>query len=131
MTTELPTDVVRLLEASSPAHLATLMPDGSPHSAPIWVDLVDGYVAFQTSPHSRKGRNVAHDPRVAISLTNRDEPNDSAYLRGRVVDVVEGDRGWAIVDRLSNKYLGIPYPIREDRAAFLVEVASAGAFYPR
>ena len=129
--TELPADVVRLLEGPNPAHLASLMPDGSPHSAPVWVDLVDGRVAFQTSPRSRKGRNVARDPRVAISLTNRDEPNDSAYLRGRVVEIVEGDRGWAIVDRLSHKYLGIPYPIREDRAAFLVEVDSAGAFFPR
>ena len=129
--TELPPDVVRLLQAPSTAHIATLLPDGSPHSAPVWVALEGQYVAFQTSPRSRKGRNVARDPRVAISLTNRDEPNDSAYLRGRVVDIVEGDEGWAIVDRLSNKYLGIPYPIREDRAAFLVEVDSAGAFFPR
>jgi PPOX class probable F420-dependent enzyme len=128
---KLPADVVRLLEAPSTAHIATLLPDGAPHSAPVWVDLEGEYVAFQTSPNSRKGRNIARDPRVAISMTNRDMPNDSAHLRGRVVRIVDDEEGWAIVDRLSNKYLGIPYPIREDRAAFLVKVESAGAFFPR
>ena len=32
--TDLPPDVVRLLDAPSTAHLATLLPDGAPHSAP-------------------------------------------------------------------------------------------------
>jgi PPOX class probable F420-dependent enzyme len=129
--TELSDDVVRLLRAPSRAHLATLMPDGSPHSAAVWVDLEGEYVAFQTSPSSRKGRNIARDPRVAISLTDPEAPNDSAFLRGRVVKVVDGDEGYPIVDRLSTKYLGIPYPVREGQAAYLVEVESAGVFFPR
>lgn len=129
--THLSEDVVRLLRAPSRAHLATVLPDGAPHSVPVWVDLEGEYVAFQSSANSVKGKNIARDPRVAISLTDADAPNDSAYLRGRVVKVVDGDEGWAIVDRLSIKYLGIPYPVREDRVAFLIEVESAGVFFPR
>jgi PPOX class probable F420-dependent enzyme len=129
--TELSADLVRLLRAPSRAHLATVMPDGSPHSAAVWVDLEGEYVVFQTSPASAKGRNIARDPRVAISLTDPEAPNDSAHLRGRVVKIVEGDEGYLLVDRLATKYLGIPYPVREGHAAYLVEVESAGVFLPR
>lgn len=125
--TELPDDVVRLLKEPSTAHLATLMPDGSPHSVPVWIGLEGEHVAFLTSLAMRKARNIARDPRVAISLTNRDNPNDMAYLRGRVVRTVDGDEGWGIIDRLAEKYVGGPYPLRTDRVAFLVAVDQAGA----
>jgi PPOX class probable F420-dependent enzyme len=125
--TDLPPGARRLLSEPSTAHLATLLPDGSPHSVPLWVGLEGEYVAFLTSPNSRKALNIARDPRVAISLTRRDAATDMAYLRGRVVKVVDGDAGWAIIDRLSDKYLGMPYPVREDRVAYLVEVSHAGA----
>jgi PPOX class probable F420-dependent enzyme len=124
---DLPADVVGLLDEPCTAHIATLLPDGSPHSVPVWVGREGAYVAFLTSPNSRKGRNIERDPRVAISLTRPDRPTDSAYLRGRVVEVVNGDRGWEIIDRLSQKYLGGPYPMRTDRAAYLVEVDHAAA----
>jgi PPOX class probable F420-dependent enzyme len=129
--TELSADLVRMLRAPSRAHLATLMPDGSPHSAAVWVDLEGEYVVFQTSPSSRKGRNVANDARVAISLTDPDAPNDSGFLRGRVVKVVDGPEGYELVDRLSTKYLGIPYPMRDGQAAYLVQIESSGVFLPR
>jgi PPOX class probable F420-dependent enzyme len=125
--TDMPDDLVRLLKEPSTAHIATLMPDGTPHSVPVWVDLVGEHVAFLTSLTMRKARNIARDPRVAISLTNRDKPNDMAYLRGRVVRTVEGDEGWAIIDRIAEKYIGAPYPLRTDRVAFLIAVEYAGA----
>src|SRR5690242_18733805 len=49
------------------AHIATLLPDGSPHSVPVMIDIEDDHLAFFTSPRSRKGRNLAADDRVAIS----------------------------------------------------------------
>jgi PPOX class probable F420-dependent enzyme len=126
--TNLPADVVRLLDGPSTAHLATLLPEGAPHSVPVWVGLEGGHVAFLTSPSTRKARNVARDPRVAISLTRRDQPNDMAYLQGRVVERVDGDRAWEIIDRLSYKYIGMPYGVREDRVVYLIAVDHAGAF---
>ena len=43
---------------------------------------------------------------------------------------VDGDEGWALVDRLAMKYPGIPYPRGEDRVAFIIRVdaASSAAF---
>jgi PPOX class probable F420-dependent enzyme len=119
--TTLPEDARALFAGPNLAHIATLLPDGGPHSVPVMVDLEGEHLAFFTSPSSRKGRNVAADDRVAISVTDRDDLVRSALVRGRVVDRIGGDAGWAIVDRIFAKYTGGPYPRGEDRAAFLVE----------
>lgn len=121
-----PEDVRALVAGTNIAHLATLLPDGSPHSVPLWVDLEGDRIAFLTSPESRKARNVAKDPRVALSLLDAEQPTRMAHLRGRVVASVDGDAGWAIIDRMAQKYLGMPYPLREDRVVYLVEVEHAG-----
>jgi PPOX class probable F420-dependent enzyme len=103
------------------AHIATLMPDGGPHSVPVMIDVEGEYLAFFTSPASRKGRNLAADDRIAISVTERENWARSALVRGRVVQRVGDDAGWEIVDRIFAKYTGGPYPQREDREAFLVK----------
>lgn len=121
-----PEDVRALVAGTNIAHLATLLPDGSPHSVPLWVGLEGDRIAFLTSPESRKARNVAKDPRVALSLLDAEQPTRMAHVRGRVVAMVDGDAGWAIIDRMAQKYLGTPYPLREDRAAYLIEVEHAG-----
>src|SRR5438876_691934 len=82
---ELGDEVRGLLEAPNYGHLATVLPDGSPHSVPIWVLLEDERIAFFTQPGSRKAQNLARDPRVALSLTDFENPYLSAWLRGRVV----------------------------------------------
>jgi PPOX class probable F420-dependent enzyme len=123
--TVLPELVRTLLEQASLAHVATVLPDGSPHSVPVWIDLEDDRAAFLTAPGSRKARNLAGDPRVCVSLTAADAPTTMAHIRGRVTERVDGDRGWAIIDRVSDKYLGQPYPLREDRVVFLVEIEHA------
>jgi len=118
---DLPNEVREILTGANQAHVATVMPDGSPHSVPVWVDLEGDRVAILTDPRSRKARNLQRDPRVAISITHRDHPNHMAQIRGRVTDRVEGDPAWEIIDRMSQKYLGMPYPLRTDRVVFLIE----------
>lgn len=125
--TRLPGEVQVLLDGANTAHLATLLPDGSPHSVPVWVGTEGAYVVFLTAPSSRKARNVERDSRVAISITQRDKPTTMAAVRGRVVQRVDGDAGWAIIDRIAVKYLGGPYPRDEDRAAFLIQPSHAWA----
>lgn len=120
-------DVRALLVGANIAHLATVLPDGAPHSVPVWIGLEGDRIAFLTSPNSRKARNLAADPRIAISITDRQNPHSMAQIRGRVVQRVEGDDAWRIIDRMSNKYLGMPYPERSDRVVFLVEPTHASA----
>jgi PPOX class probable F420-dependent enzyme len=112
-----------LFAGTNVAHIATLLPDGGPHSVPVMIDVEGDYLAFFTSPTSRKGRNLAADDRVAISVIDRENMVRSALVRGRVVKRVGGDAGWEIVDRIFAKYTGGPYPRHEAREAFLVEPA--------
>jgi hypothetical protein len=44
-----------------------------------------------------------------------------AMIRGRVVDRIEGDGAWEIIDRISAVYTEGPYPRVEQRVVFLVE----------
>jgi PPOX class probable F420-dependent enzyme len=125
--TALSADVKRLVERPNYAHIATLMPDGAPHSVPVWIDLDGDNLAFLTGPGSRKARNLERDPRVAISIIDADQPNASALIRGQVVERVEGDRAWEIIDRISQKYIGQPYPLRTDRIIFVIKPDHAQA----
>ncbi len=124
---QLPQDVRRLFEGPHYAHLATLLPDGGPHSVPLGVGMEGDRIALLTSPSSRKARNLDRDPRVAISITDRDRPFAMALVRGRVAERIDGDRTWTIIDRLSQKYLGQPYPLRTDRVVFLIDPEHARA----
>lgn len=115
-------DVRRILETAVVGHLATLLPDGAPHSIPIWVDPEGDRIAIMTGPDSRKAKNLRRDPRVALSLTPADNPFEPVIIRGRVVEWVDGDAGWAIVDRIATKYIGQPYPREQERVVALIEV---------
>ncbi|ROR72518.1 pyridoxamine 5'-phosphate oxidase family protein [Bogoriella caseilytica] len=116
----LPSDVRRVLEQPVIAALATVMPDGAPHSVPLWVGLEGEYLAFLTAPGSQKAVNIAAEPRVAISATDPRDAATMVMVRGTVVERVDGAAGWAVIDRIAQKYLGGPYPLRTDRVAFLV-----------
>jgi PPOX class probable F420-dependent enzyme len=126
--TEMINEVRRLLERPNYAHIATLLPDGAPHSVPVWIDVegADGVVIL-TSPCSRKARNVKRDPRVAISITDVDQPFASVLIRGQVVELIDGDRAWDIIDRMARKYTGQPYPLRTDRIVLLIKPDHARA----
>ena len=52
--------------------LTTINPDGSPHVTGIGAVWVDGAFWFQTGEGTRKGKNIARDPRCALSLATRD-----------------------------------------------------------
>jgi PPOX class probable F420-dependent enzyme len=114
-------DVRRLLDGTSLAHIATVLPDGSPHTVPLWVGTHGNQIVFLTGPRSRKARNLRRDPRVAMSLTPADNPFQPVIIRGRIVEWIEGDAAWEIIDQISTKYTGAPYPRGEERIVALVE----------
>jgi len=117
---ELPDSVRTLLRRANFAHVATVLPSGAPHSVPVWIALEGDRMAFFTQPRSRKARNIAADPRVAISLVDHDEPYRMAQVRGRVVETVDGEAALEIIDRMAVRYTGKPFPMRSG-IVFLVE----------
>jgi PPOX class probable F420-dependent enzyme len=121
MTTMLDPNVRRVLDGTSLAHLASVLPDGAPHTVPVWIGTHGDHVAILTGPGTRKARNLRRDPRVALSLTPTDNPFQPVIVRGRVVEWLEGDAAWEIVDRISTKYTGGPYSRGEERLVALIE----------
>ena len=117
----LDSDVRRVLGGTSIAHLATVRPDGSPHTVPLLVDTRGDQVVFLTGPDSRNARNLRRDPRTALSIAPVDNPFTPVVVRGRVVELLEGDAAREIIDRISTKYTGAPYPRREERIVAVVE----------
>ncbi len=113
-------EIRRILDGTSIAHLATVLPDGSPHSVPIWIGTHDNQIVFLTGPSTRKARNLRRDPRVAISLTPPDDPFRPVIIRGRVTQWLTGDPAWEIVDQISTKYTGAPYPRDQERVVAVV-----------
>ncbi|HEX3591956.1 MAG TPA: PPOX class F420-dependent oxidoreductase [Pseudonocardiaceae bacterium] len=114
-------DVRRVLDGNPIAHIATVLPDGAPHSVPVWIGTHGDHVVILTGPGSRKARNLRRDPRVALSLTPPDNPFQPVILRGRVVEWIEGEAAWQIVDRIATKYIGGPYSRDEQRVVALIE----------
>jgi len=114
-------DVRRVLDGTSIAHLATVQPDGSPHAVPIWIGVHDDQIAFLTGPGSRKARNLRRDPRVALSIAPVENPFEPVAVRGRVVAWLDGDAAWEIIDQLSMKYIGAPYPREQARVVGVIE----------
>jgi PPOX class probable F420-dependent enzyme len=120
---EIDDDTRALLEGPNYVHLATLMPDGAPHSVAVWGGLEGDRVCFFTQPGSLKARNVERDARVAISVTDHENPYRTAQLRGRVVETRDGDDALAVMDRLARTYTGNDFPMRSGRL-YLVEPTS-------
>jgi PPOX class probable F420-dependent enzyme len=113
--------VRRVLDGTSIAHLATVLPDGSPHTVPLWIGTHGDRIVFLTAPDSRKARNLRRDPRVALSIAPEDNPFDPVIVRGRVVEWIEGEAGWEIIDQLSAKYIGAPYSREQERVVAVIE----------
>ena len=114
-------DVRRALDGTSLAHLATVLPDGSPHTVPVWVGTRGDQVVFVTGPGSRKARNLRRDPRVALSVAPADNPFTPVVVRGRVAEWLTGDEAWQVIDQIAMKYIGAPYSREQERVVGVIE----------
>ena len=114
-------DVKALVRGSNFAHLSTLMPDGSPQVAPVWIDLEGDRVLVCTGENSLKARNTRRDSRVGMSIVAFDNPYVEAQLRGRVAERWK-DADFKIMDRVSLKYTGKEFPMRQNPAERVVLV---------
>jgi PPOX class probable F420-dependent enzyme len=115
-----------LIDRPNFAHLATLMPDGSPQSVPVWVGREGEHIVICTGENSLKGKNTRRDPRVALSIVDVTDPCEEVQIRGRVVER-RLDPDLKIMDPISHKYTAKPFPFRnsEGRVALIIEVAKA------
>jgi len=85
--------------------LTTLMPDGSPQTQPVWVDLDSGRVIVNSALGRQKDKNLRRDPRVAITLMDPDNPYRYIEVRGKVAEITQ-DGASQHIDKMAKKYLG-------------------------
>lgn len=113
MAAKLSPGVRKLFQEANFAYLSTLMPDGSPHVSPMWVDIDGDYILMDTAEGRVKLSNIRRDPRVAVAVANGQNPYSYATIRGRVVEVTH-DGADELIDRLAKKYIGQDrYPWRQ------------------
>jgi PPOX class probable F420-dependent enzyme len=123
-------EIKRLIDRPNFGHLATIMSDGSPHSAPIWVAREGDLVLICTEATSLKGKNTERDPRVALSLVDFHDPYMEAQMRGRVIER-RPDPQLKYYDLISQKYIGKPWPYREEKAPIVLVIEIAKAKYDK
>jgi PPOX class probable F420-dependent enzyme len=116
--TEIP-DVYRdlLFEKKALAHLATVMPDGSPQNTPVWFDYVDGKIRVNSAVGRVKARNMKVGAKVALSILDPTNPDRYVQLRGTVTDVRQDEVAARHIDELAFKYMGVdrnPYANPKD-----------------
>ena len=97
--------------ASGPnfAVFTTFLPSGDAMSHVMWVDCDDEHVLINTEVHRSKFRNVERDPRVTVTISDRENPYRFAEVRGKVVETVRGPEARASIDKLAQKYFGRDY----------------------
>lgn len=87
------------------AHVASIGPDGGPYVSPVWVELDSDDIVLNTALGRMKARNLASDPRVAVSLTDPDDDEVCVIVMGTVVGFTTKGAD-EVIDRLAAKYTG-------------------------
>jgi PPOX class probable F420-dependent enzyme len=122
--TPIPENYVDLTHKKAFAQLATLMPDGSPHVAPVWFEYDGQHIVINSAKGRVKDRNMRRDPRVGLDIVDPENPYRHLSIRGRVVDITESGADENI-DKLTKKYTGQDkYPYRapaEVRVIYRIE----------
>jgi PPOX class probable F420-dependent enzyme len=113
MTKKLSPQEVELLNEAQIANVATVMADGTPQVTPVWIDTDGEHVLFNTAKGRVKHRNLVRNPKVAISVVDRNDPYRLVVLRGTAEFIEEGAD--AHIDKLAKKYLDADtYPWRKE-----------------
>lgn len=113
MAATIPEQFRDLLTKKAFAHLATLMPDGSPQVTPVWFDFDGSHVRVNSAKGRVKDKNMRRNGQVALAIQDPDDPYRYLAVRGRVEEITEAGAD-AHIDALAKKYLGKDrYPYRQ------------------
>lgn len=122
----IPPEIRALLERPNYVHLATLRRDGSPRNWVVWAGVEGEHILICTDTSTWKAKNMQRDPRIALSVSDLENPYRMVAVQGRVIEVrPDGDN--AVMDVLARKYTGRRFPYSgPDRVCFVIEVEHAG-----
>src|SRR6185503_10611426 len=97
----IPEELQALLREPNPAVIATLKPNGAPHSVATWyLWEPDGRLLVNMDSSRARLDYLRKDPRVSLTVLDGEDWYHHVSLRGRVVSLTE-DEGLVNIDRLS------------------------------
>lgn len=104
--------VIKIIKDKNFVFLGTIMKDGRPQVSPIWIDIDDNnnILLFNTAQGRIKHKNISRDPRVSLSLVDKNNPYSMVTIQGTVIEqtTIGADEH---IDKLAKKYLNIDrYP---------------------
>lgn len=112
MSKVIPAAFADLLDATTLAILATVMPDGSPQATPVWFSRDGDDILINSARGRAKDRNMRREPRVALTIVDPANPYRYIEVRGQVTAITV-DGADAHIDELARAYLNVPeYPYR-------------------
>jgi len=88
------------------AKLAVVRADGSPHVAPVWVDLDGDDVMFTTSADTIKGKAILRDPRVCLCWDDEAPPFSFVTIAGAAVTSTDPEELLRWSTRIGGRYMG-------------------------
>jgi PPOX class probable F420-dependent enzyme len=109
----IPDEAKHLLENKDFAHVATLNDDGSPQVSAVWIGIDGDLVTFNTAEGRVKTNNLHRDGRVAISITDQENPYENLIIQGKVAEITT-DGADEDIDALAKRYMDADsYPFRQ------------------
>ena len=123
-------DIRKLIDRPNFAHLSTLMSDGSPHSAPVWIAREGDFILISTSGVSLKVKNTQRDARVSVSIVDFRDPYEEVQIRGRVVEQ-RPDAQFKYLDAVSQKYTRKNWPYRTEKEPIVLVIEVLKAKYSK
>lgn len=101
-----------LIDGRNVGVLGTLMPDGSPHLSPVYVDRDGDILLVNTVIGRVKHKNVKNDPRVSVVIFDHLNPLQYVEIRGRVRELTI-ESAEEHIDMLARRYMGVEkHPFR-------------------
>jgi PPOX class probable F420-dependent enzyme len=133
MAIPLPQSVKKLLQDKAYGHVVTYNDKGNAQLTMVWMDVDGDDVLFNTSEGRRKSQNLRRDPRIIVSVQDRNDPQAHAvfYGKARVTEAGADEH----IDKLAKRFLGADkYPFRqpgEKRLIVRTSVDRIGGFGPK
>lgn len=133
MAIALPQSVKKILQDKAYGHVVTFNADGKPQLTMVWADVDGDEVLFNTAEGRLKPKNLRRDPRIIVSVQDRNDPQSYMVFHGKA-SVTEAGADEHI-DRLAKRFLGADkYPFRrpgETRLVVRIKVARIGGYGPK
>lgn len=116
--------ISKLARAANFAAFTVNLRSGRAMTHIMWVDADDDAVLINTEVHRAKFRAVERDPRVTVTIWDRENPHVYGEVRGQVVELVRDAAARAHIDELSRKYSGREYdPARIQSERVILRIA--------